>query len=151
MTFAFQFAFESHMQENDASMARKHVRSFISSVQRVALALSLSHFGSLGGLCLPLGTPEAHTLARWICQSYRRFLGVELPKLSSERSESILDGPWHHSDAIICCSAKGFACLQGEICFSSMGRPVSYEKVVAWKVLNEEDTAYCISFMLIAS
>lgn len=71
MTIAFQFAFESHMQENVASMARKYVRSFISSVQRVALALSPSNFGSLGGLRLPLGTPEAHTLARWICQSYR--------------------------------------------------------------------------------
>lgn len=71
MTIAFQFAFESHMQENVASMARQYVRSIISSVQRVALALSPSHFGSLGGLRLPLGTPEAHTLARWICQSYR--------------------------------------------------------------------------------
>lgn len=71
MTIAFQFAFESHMQENVASMARQYVRSIISSVQRVALALSPSHLGSHGGLRLPLGTPEAHTLARWICQSYR--------------------------------------------------------------------------------
>ncbi|OIT24270.1 PREDICTED: homeobox-leucine zipper protein ATHB-15-like [Nicotiana attenuata] len=199
MTIAFQFAFESHMQENVASMARKYVRSFISSVQRVALALSPSHFGSLGGLRLPLGTPEAHTLARWICQSYRHYLGVELPKLSGEGSESVLESLWQHSDAIICCSAKalpvftfanqagldmlettlvalqdislekifdehgrknlcsefpqimqqGFACLRGGICLSSMGRPVSYEKAVAWKVLNEEDNAHCMSFMFV--
>lgn len=71
MTIAFQFAFESHMQESVASMARQYVRSIISSVQRVALALSPSHLGSHGGLRSPLGTPEAHTLARWICQSYR--------------------------------------------------------------------------------
>ncbi|KAL2939892.1 Homeobox-leucine zipper protein ATHB-15 [Bienertia sinuspersici] len=70
MTIAFQFAFESHLQENVASMARQYVRSIISSVQRVALALS-PHMGSQAGLRSPLGNPEAHTLARWICQSYR--------------------------------------------------------------------------------
>ncbi|KAL0683834.1 hypothetical protein Bca4012_050682 [Brassica carinata] len=32
---------------------------------------------------------------------------------------------------------QGFASLQGGICLSSMGRPVSYERAVAWKVLNE--------------
>lgn len=72
MTIAFEFAFESHMQENVASMARQYVRSVISSVQRVALALSPSHLGPHGSLQLPLGTPEAQTLARWICQSYRQ-------------------------------------------------------------------------------
>ncbi|KAK6795911.1 hypothetical protein RDI58_009366 [Solanum bulbocastanum] len=200
MTIAFQFAFESHMQESVASMARQYVRSIISSVQRVALALSPSHLGSHGGLHLPLGTPEAHTLARWICQSYRCFLGVELLKSNTDQgSESILKGLWHHSDAIICCSAKalpvftfanqagldmlettlvalqditlenifddhgkknlctefpqimqqGFACLQGGICLSSMSRPISYERAVAWKVMNEEDTAHCICFMFV--
>ncbi|KAH0687637.1 hypothetical protein KY285_018991 [Solanum tuberosum] len=200
MTIAFQFAFESHMQESVASMARQYVRSIISSVQRVALALSPSHLGSHGGLRLPLGTPEAHTLARWICQSYRCFLGVELLKSNTDQgSESILKSLWHHSDAIICCSAKalpvftfanqagldmlettlvalqditlekifddhgkknlctefpqimqqGFACLQGGICLSSMSRPISYERAVAWKVMNEEDTAHCICFMFV--
>lgn len=71
MTIAFQFAFESHMQDNVACMARQYVRSIISSVQRVALALSPSGISPHGGLRSPLGTPQAHTLARWICQSYR--------------------------------------------------------------------------------
>lgn len=71
MTIAFEFAFESHMQEHVASMARQYVRSIISSVQRVALALSPSHLSSQAGLRPPLGTPEAQTLARWICNSYR--------------------------------------------------------------------------------
>lgn len=71
MTIAFQFAFESHLQENVASMARQYIRNIISSVQRVALALSPSHLGSHGGLRSPPGTPEAVTLARWICYSYR--------------------------------------------------------------------------------
>ncbi|KAA8540366.1 hypothetical protein F0562_024715 [Nyssa sinensis] len=197
MTIAFEFAFESHLQENVASMARQYVRSIISSVQRVALALSPSHLSSHGGLRPPLGTPEAHTLARWICHGYRCYLGVELLKSGGEGSESILKTLWHHSDAIMCCSLKalpvftfanqagldmlettlvalqditlekmfddhgrknlcsefpqimqqGFTCLQGGICLSSMGRPVSYERAVAWKVLNEEENAHCICFM----
>lgn len=61
------------MQETVASMARQYVRSIISSVQRVALALSSAHLGPNAGLRSPLGTPEAHTLARWICQSYRYY------------------------------------------------------------------------------
>lgn len=71
ITIAFQFAFEMHLQENVASMARQYVRGIIASVQRVALALSPSRFGSNAGLRPPPGSPEAHTLARWICQSYR--------------------------------------------------------------------------------
>lgn len=71
MIIAFQFAFENHLQDNVAAMARHYVRNIISSVQRVALALSPSRLSPSGGLRLPPGTPEAVTLARWICQSYR--------------------------------------------------------------------------------
>jgi len=71
MTIAFQFAFEVHLQENIATMARQYVRSIIASVQRVSLALSPSRFGSHNAFHLPPGTPEAQTLARWICNSYR--------------------------------------------------------------------------------
>ncbi|XP_077217933.1 homeobox-leucine zipper protein ATHB-15-like isoform X1 [Tasmannia lanceolata] len=199
MTIAFQFVFENHLQENVATMARQYVRSIISSVQRVAVALSPSRLSSRSGLRLPPGTPEALTLTRWICHSYSCYLGVELLKSSSERSESVLKTLWHHSDAIMCCSLKalpvftfanqagldmlettlvalqdmtlekifddhgrkalytefpqimqqGFACLQGGICVSSMGRPISYERAVAWKVLNEEGTVHCIAFMFI--
>ncbi|XP_050160884.1 homeobox-leucine zipper protein ATHB-15 isoform X2 [Malus sylvestris] len=199
MTIAFEFACETHMQEHVASMARQYVRSIISSVQRVALALSPSNLSSQAGLRSPLGTPEAQTLARWICNSYRCYLGVELLKSGNEGSESILKSLWHHSDAIMCCSLKalpvftfanqagldmlettlvalqditlekifddhgrktlcsefpqimqqGFTCLQGGICLSSMGRPVSYERAVAWKVLNEEETAHCMCFLFV--
>lgn len=199
MTIAFQFAFEMHLQENVAAMARQYVRSIISSVQRVALALSPSSLGQSPGLLPPPGTPEAQTLARWICQSYRFFLGVELLKPAIDGSESILKTLWHHSDAIMCCTLKalpvftfanqagldmlettlialqditlekifdengrktlfselpqimqqGFACLQSGICISSMGRPITYERAVAWKVLNEEENAHCICFMFV--
>ncbi|KAF7830109.1 Homeobox-leucine zipper protein ATHB-8 [Senna tora] len=197
MTIAFQFAFEVHLQDSIATMARQYVRSIIASVQRVALALSPSHFGSQNAIRPPPGTPEAQTLAQWICNSYRCYLGVELFKC--EGSESILNSFWHHSDAIMCCSLKalpvftfanqagldmlettlvalqditldkifddngkktlfsefpqimqqGFMCIEGGICLSSMGRPVSYERAVAWKVMNEEETAHCICFMFV--
>ncbi|KAK4410537.1 Homeobox-leucine zipper protein ATHB-15 [Sesamum angolense] len=80
MTIAFQFAFESHMQENVASMARQYLRSIISSVQRVALALSPSHPGAIWA---------------W-----------SFSKSSGEGSESILKALWQYSDAILCCSVK---------------------------------------------
>ncbi|PWA89258.1 homeobox-leucine zipper protein ATHB-15 [Artemisia annua] len=199
MTIAFEFAFESHMQDSVASMARQYVRSIISSVQRVASALSPSNMNPNGGLQAQMGTPEAHTLARWISNSYRCYLGVELLKSGAHGNESVLKSLWHQSDAIMCCSLKalpvftfanqagldmlettlvalqditldkilddhgrkslctefpqimqqGFACLQGGLCLSSMGRPVSYERAVAWKVLNEEENAHCICFMFI--
>ncbi|CAL0319250.1 unnamed protein product [Lupinus luteus] len=197
MTIAFQFACEVHLQDSIATMARQYVRNIIASVQRVSLALSTSQFGSQNAFHLPPGTPEAQTLTRWICNSYRFYLGVEL--LKCDGNEPILKSLWHHSDAVLCCSLKalpvftfanqagldmlettlvalqditlekifddsgkktlcsefpqimqqGFMCIEGGICLSSMGRPVSYERAVAWKVLNEEETAHCISFMFI--
>lgn len=106
MTIAFEFAFESHMQDSVASMARQYVRSIISSVQRVASALSPSNMNPNGGLQAQMGTPEAHTLARWISHSYRCYLGVELLKSGAHGNESVLKSLWHQSDAIMCCSLK---------------------------------------------
>ena len=72
MTIAFQFAFESHLQDSVAAMARQYMRSIISSVQRIALALSSSRLVPHGGVrLLPPVTQEAETLSRWIVQSYR--------------------------------------------------------------------------------
>lgn len=79
MTVAFQFAFESHLQENVAIMARQYIQNIISSVQRVALALSPSHLGCNGLLDSPPGSPEAVTLARWICRSYRFVITLTTP------------------------------------------------------------------------
>ncbi|MFS8000119.1 hypothetical protein Hanom_Chr12g01174621 [Helianthus anomalus] len=44
---------------------------------------------------------------------------------------------------------QGFACLERGMCLSSMGRPVSYERAVAWKVVNEEQNVHCICLMFI--
>jgi homeobox-leucine zipper protein len=76
MTIALQFAFESHLQDSVATMARQYMRSIIASVQRIALALSSSRLvPQVGGIshapAAASATPEAATLSRWICQSYR--------------------------------------------------------------------------------
>lgn len=72
LTIAFQFPFDSSMQENVAIMARQYVRSVISSVQRVAMVISPSGLNPAVGAKLSSGSPEAVTLAHWICQSYRQ-------------------------------------------------------------------------------
>lgn len=201
LTIAFQFTFENHLQENVAAMARQYVRSVVGSVQRVAMAISPSRLSSSTGLKPLPGSPEALTLARWICRSYRIHVGVELLQTDSQSGDAMLKKLWHHSDAIMCCSVKtnasavftfanqagldmlettlvglqdimldkildeagrkilcsefpkimqqGFANLPSGICISSMGRPISYEQAIAWKVLNDDDSNHCLAFMFI--
>ncbi|KAG8052888.1 hypothetical protein GUJ93_ZPchr0001g31529 [Zizania palustris] len=208
MTIAFQFAFESHLQDSVAAMARQYMRSIISSVQRIAVALSSSsssHLVPRGGSAaqkLAPATPEAATLSRWICQSYRFHFGAELIKSADANkgsSESVLKAIWHHGSAILCCSLQpmpvftfanqsgldmlettlvalqditlekvfddqgrknlctelpsileqGLACMAGGVCVSSMGRAASYEKAVAWKVVDDDGGAHCICFMFL--
>ncbi|TXG48117.1 hypothetical protein EZV62_027411 [Acer yangbiense] len=201
LTIAFQFTFENHLRDNVAAMARQYVRSVVGSVQRVAMAIAPSRLSSdVGPKPLP-GSPEALTLARWICRSYRIHTGGELLRVESPAGDALLKQLWHHSDAIMCCSLKtnappvftfanqagldmlettlvalqdimldkildeagrkilcsefakimqqGFAYLPAGICVSSMGRPVSYEQAVAWKVLNDDDSNHCLAFMFI--
>ena len=74
LTIAFQFPFESSMQDNVMNMAQQYVRSVISSVQRVAMAISPSGGSPSLGPKLSPGSPEALTLAHWICKSYRYLL-----------------------------------------------------------------------------
>ncbi|KAJ6751861.1 hypothetical protein OIU85_002292 [Salix viminalis] len=153
---------------------------------------------NVGPKTLP-GSPEALTLAQWICRSYRIHTGGELFRVESQAGDALLKQLWHHSDAIMCCSLKtnaspvftfanqagldmlettlvalqdimldkildeagrkilcsefskitqqGYAYLPAGICVSSMGRPVSYEQAVAWKVLNDDDSNHCLAFM----
>ncbi|KAA8514839.1 hypothetical protein F0562_018018 [Nyssa sinensis] len=201
LTIAFQFTFENHFRDDVAAMARQYVRSVVGSVQRVAMAIAPSRLSSqMGPKSLP-GSPEALTLAQWICRGYRIHTGGELPRVNSQASDGILKQLWHHSDAIMCCSVKtnvspvftfanqagldmlettlvalqdimldkildevgrkillsefskimqqGFGYLPAGTCVSSMGRPVSYEQAIAWKVLNDDDSSHCLAFMFI--
>ncbi|XVE79763.1 hypothetical protein DITRI_Ditri14bG0082700 [Diplodiscus trichospermus] len=200
LTIAFQFPFDSNLQENVATMARQYVRSVISSVQRVAMAISPSGLSPAVGSKLSPGSPEALTLAHWICQSYSYHLGAELLRSESLGGDSVLKNLWQHPDAILCCSLKslpvfifanqagldmlettlvalqditldkifdesgrkalcsdfaklmqeGFAYLPAGICMSTMGRHVSYEQAVAWKVLAaDESTVHCLAFSFV--
>ncbi|KAK4254734.1 hypothetical protein QN277_010073 [Acacia crassicarpa] len=109
LTIAFQFMFENHMRDNVAAMARQYVRSVVGSVQRVAMAIAPSRLSTqLGPKSLP-GSPEALTLARWVCRSYRIHTGGEIFNVESTASDAILKQLWHHSDAIMCCSVKANA------------------------------------------
>ncbi|KAI7984650.1 Homeobox-leucine zipper protein REVOLUTA [Camellia lanceoleosa] len=188
------------LQDNIAAMARQYVCNVISSVQRVAMAISPSGLSPTVGPKLSPGSPEALTLAHWICQSYSFHLGTELLRSDSVGGESLLKHLWHHPDAILCCSLKslpvfifanqagldmlettlvalqditldkifdesgrkalycdfakvmqqGFACLPAGICMSTMGRHVSYEQAIAWKVLAaEENTVHCLAFSFV--
>ncbi|CAN1290261.1 Homeobox-leucine zipper protein HOX32 [Linum perenne] len=44
---------------------------------------------------------------------------------------------------------QGFAHLPSGVCLSSMGRMVSYEHAIAWKVLNEQGSHHCLAFMFV--
>ncbi|CAH2069310.1 unnamed protein product [Thlaspi arvense] len=208
LTIAFQFPFENNLQENVAGMACQYVRSVISSVQRVAMAISPSGISPSLGSKLSPGSPEAVTLAQWISQSYTHHLGSELLAIDSLGSnDSVLKLLWDHQDAILCCSLKpqpvfmfanqagldmlettlvalqditlekifdesgrkalcsdfaklmqqGFACLPSGICLSTMGRHVTYEQAVAWKVFaasdnNNDDSnnnLHCLAFSFV--
>ncbi|XP_062014996.1 homeobox-leucine zipper protein REVOLUTA [Rosa rugosa] len=200
LTIAFQFPFESSLQDNVASMARQYVRNVISSVQRVAMAISPSGLSPSVGPKLSPSSPEALTLANWICQSYSYHIGAELLQPDSLGGDSMLKHLWHHQDAILCCSLKslpvfifanqagldmlettlvalqdisldkifdecgrktlcadfaklmqqGFAYLPAGICMSTMGRHISYEQAIGWKVLSGEDNSvHCLAFTFV--
>ncbi|EOY34371.1 Homeobox-leucine zipper family protein / lipid-binding START domain-containing protein isoform 4 [Theobroma cacao] len=200
LTIALQFPFDSNLQDNVAAMARQYVRSVIASVQRVAMAISPSGLSPTVGPKLSPGSPEALTLAHWICQSYSYHLGAELLRAESLGGDAVLKNLWQHQDAILCCSLKslpvfifanqagldmlettlvalqditldkifdesgrkalcsdfaklmqqGFAYLPAGICMSTMGRNVSYEQAVAWKVLAaDESTVHCLAFSFV--
>lgn len=78
LTIAFQFTFESHYQDSVAAMARQYVRSVVSSVQRVATAIAPSRLSSHAVPKPNPCSPEAVTLARWICRSYRYVVYMSL-------------------------------------------------------------------------
>ncbi|XP_039052606.1 homeobox-leucine zipper protein REVOLUTA-like isoform X2 [Hibiscus syriacus] len=106
LTIAFQFPFESNLQNNIANMARQYVHSVISSVQRVAMAISPAGLNPATGPKLSPGSPEALTLAQWICRSYSFYLGTELLRSESLGGDYLLKNLWQHRDAILCCSLK---------------------------------------------
>ncbi|PWA99811.1 homeobox-leucine zipper family protein / lipid-binding START domain-containing protein [Artemisia annua] len=200
LTIAFQFPFENNLAESVATMARQYVRSVINKVQRVAMAVSPSNLVPSVDPKPSPGSPEALTLAQWICQSYTYHLGADLLSTGSVVGDSLLKDLWQHQDAILCCSLKslpvfifanqagldmlettlvslqditldkmfdddgrkalvpefakimqqGYTHLPGGICMSAMGRHITYEQAIAWKVLAaDESTVHCLAFSFV--
>ncbi|KAK2980560.1 hypothetical protein RJ640_006053 [Escallonia rubra] len=169
LTIAFQFPFENNLPDNVATMARQYVRSVIASVQRVAMAISPSGLGPTAGPKLSPGSPEALTLANWICQSYRQVLlslpvfifanqaGLDMLETTLVALQDItLDKIFDDSGRKALGSdfakimQQGSAYLPGGICMSTMGRHVSYEQAISWKVLAaDENTLHCLAFSFV--
>lgn len=99
------------------------------------------------------------TLDKIFDESGRKALCSDFPKLMQQVV-------WFSHVASRCCWFKyvpnawfidcvylydqGFAYLPGGICASTMGRHVSYEQAVAWKVLEaDETTVHCLAFSFI--
>jgi homeobox-leucine zipper protein len=106
LTIAFQFSYENHLRESVAAMARQYVRTVVASVQRVAMAIAPSRLGGQLEMKQTPGSPEAHTLARWIGRSYRFHTGAELLRADTQCTDASLKALWQHSDSIMCCSLK---------------------------------------------
>ncbi|GAU15654.1 hypothetical protein TSUD_109120 [Trifolium subterraneum] len=106
LTVAFQFPFETGLQDNVAAMARQYIRRVVSAVQALANAISPSSAITAGEAKLSPGSPEALTLAQWICQSYSTYLAAPLLRSDSVIGDMVLKHLWHHPDAILCCSLK---------------------------------------------
>lgn len=93
------------------------------------------------------------TLEKMFDENGRKALYSELPQIMQQVCDKSKTPMWCPAYATLFMkyhvALQGFACLQGGICLSSMGRPISYERAVAWKVMNEEEDAHCICFMFI--
>jgi homeobox-leucine zipper protein len=84
-------------------------------------------------------------------QSGLDMLETTLAALQDTTLEKVLDDQGTKNlvcaDLIANVMEQGFACVQGGTCVSSQGRPASYDKVVAWKVLDDASGAtHCICF-----
>jgi len=44
---------------------------------------------------------------------------------------------------------QGFACTPGGLCVYGLSWPVSYDKALPWKVLDNDSSRHCIRFMFV--
>lgn len=191
LTIAFQFSYEIRMQDSVASIARQYVRNVVSTVQRVAMAMAPPRVqSSLRVSPSSDSVPDALSLARCVCKSYKLNLCVDLVRVEVESNEAYLKALTELGDAVMCCSCKslplftfanqagldmleisthmalqelslektldedsrkslctvlsevmqqGYACLPAGIRLSSKGRPASYDRAIAWKVMEHDD------------
>ncbi|KAL2525840.1 Homeobox-leucine zipper protein REVOLUTA [Abeliophyllum distichum] len=113
LVLAFQFPFESHLQEEVVTMARQYVSHVITSVKNMSLAaipsgsnptMNSNEANPSMEPKVTLGSISAVNLANWISQSYRSSVGAELLSFNCQSSDSLSAQLWHHQYAILCFS-----------------------------------------------
>ncbi|KAI4334394.1 hypothetical protein L6164_019092 [Bauhinia variegata] len=166
LTIAFQFPFDTSLQDNVAIMARQYVRSVISSVQRVAMAISPSELLKSESLVSESVLKHLwHHQDAILCCSLKSLpvfifanqAGLDMLETTLVALQDIsLDKIFYEAGrkTLFADFAKlmqqGFAYLPAGICMSTMGRHVSYEQAIAWKVLAAEDnTVHCLAFAFV--
>ncbi|KAK1405560.1 hypothetical protein POM88_005165 [Heracleum sosnowskyi] len=121
LTIAFQFTYENHLRDNVAVMARQYVRSVISPV------FTFANQAGLDMLETTLVALQDIMLDKVLDEAGRKVLLSEFSKIMQQ----------------------GFAYLPAGICVSSMGRPISYDQAIAWKVLTDDNSSHCLAFMFL--
>ncbi|KAK1378629.1 hypothetical protein POM88_025373 [Heracleum sosnowskyi] len=121
LTIAFQFTYENHLRDNVAVMARQYVRSVISPV------FTFANQAGLDMLETTLVALQDIMLDKVLDEAGRKVLLSEFSKIMQQ----------------------GFAYLPAGICVSSMGRPISYDQAIAWKVLTDDNSSHYLAFMFL--
>ncbi|RWW32175.1 hypothetical protein GW17_00003166 [Ensete ventricosum] len=103
LTIAFQFTYENHLRDSVAAMARQYVRSVVTSVQRVAMAIAPSRpgcqigvapvftFSNQAGLDMletTLIALQDITLENILDDNGRKVLCSEFPKIMQQKERS---------------------------------------------------------------
>lgn len=102
------------------------------------------------------------TLEKIFDESGRKALCSDFAKLMQQVKKENKTNPYGHKINVLrhsyVLSLQGFACLSSGICLSTMGRHVTYEQAIAWKVFassdNKDDNSnnnnlHCLAFSFV--
>ncbi|KAK1370864.1 hypothetical protein POM88_036956 [Heracleum sosnowskyi] len=79
----------------------------------------------------------------WLLHSKSDLVDIILDKVLDEAGRKVLLSEFSKI------MQQGFAYLPAGICVSSMGRPISYDQAIAWKVLTDDNSSHCLAFMFL--
>ncbi|RXH83652.1 hypothetical protein DVH24_005905 [Malus domestica] len=152
LTIAFQFPFDNSLQENVANMARHyHVGGELLRPDSLGGDSLLKHLWHHQDaiLCCSLKSMPVFIFAN---QAGLDMLETTLVALQDISLDKIFDESGRKT---LCADFaklmnQGFAYLPAGICMSTMGRHVSYEQAIAWKVVAaEENSVHCLAFSFV--
>uniref|UniRef100_A0A7N0RFV9 Uncharacterized protein n=1 Tax=Kalanchoe fedtschenkoi TaxID=63787 RepID=A0A7N0RFV9_KALFE len=101
-------------------------------------------------MCCSL-TTNASPVFTFANQSGLDMLETTLGSLQDIKLEKTLNEAGHKSllAEFPKITQQGLAYLPAGNCMSSMGRPISYDQAIAWKVLDDEEVNHCLAFMFV--